>query len=73
MYPGQVKTQILREAHEGPLASHPGYHKMYASLKKSFFRVCKAVPCLPEGQGRKSKVAKDAPASRHPKNEVGVH
>ena len=35
--PAKVKFKILKEAHEGPLASHPGYHKMYENLKKSFF------------------------------------
>ena len=25
------------EAHESPLTAHPGYHKMFASLKQSFF------------------------------------
>ena len=27
----------MKEAHESPLAAHPGYHKMYAELKKNFF------------------------------------
>ena len=27
----------MKEAHKGPLASHPGYHKLYANLKKSFY------------------------------------
>ena len=35
--PAKLRLKILREAHEGPLASHLGYHKMYESLKKSFF------------------------------------
>ena len=35
--PAKLRLKILREAHEKPLASHPGYHKMYESLKKSFF------------------------------------
>lgn len=32
-----LRLQILKEAHESPLAAHPGYHKMFASLKENFF------------------------------------
>ena len=32
-----LPLQILKEAHESPLAAHPGYHKMFASLKENFF------------------------------------
>ena len=35
--PAQLRNKILKEAHEGPLVAHPGYHKMYANLKKSFY------------------------------------
>ena len=35
--PTALRPQILKEAHESPLAAHPGYHKMYASLKPNFF------------------------------------
>ena len=27
----------MKVAHEAPLAAHPGYHKMLASLRKNFF------------------------------------
>ena len=80
--PAKLRLKILREAHEGPLASHPGYHKMYENLKKSFFwpKMKKdalefAKQCLvcQKIKVRESKVARDAPAFRHPKDEVGVH
>lgn len=35
--PKSLRPQILKEAHESPLAAHPGYHKMFASLKQGFF------------------------------------
>ena len=35
--PYSLRAQILKEAHESPLAAHPGYHKMFASLKENFF------------------------------------
>ena len=35
--PTELQKQILKEAHEAPLAAHPGYHKMFSSLKKKFF------------------------------------
>ena len=35
--PTPLRLQILKEAHESPLAAHPGYHKMFASLKENFF------------------------------------
>ena len=35
--PTPLRLQILKEAHESPLASHLGYHKMFASLKENFF------------------------------------
>ena len=35
--PTNLRPQILKEAHESPLAAHPGYHKMFASLKQNFF------------------------------------
>ena len=38
--PSSMRASILKEAHEGPLAAHPRYHKMYATLKKSFFWPC---------------------------------
>ena len=31
--PSSLRTQILKEAHESPLAAHPGYKKMFSSLK----------------------------------------
>ena len=33
----ELQKQILKEAHETPLAAHRGYHKMFASLKEQFF------------------------------------
>lgn len=35
--PTILRPQVLKEAHEPPLAAHPGYHKMFASLKQNFF------------------------------------
>ena len=35
--PATLRLQILKEAHESPLAAHPGYQKMFASLKENFF------------------------------------
>ena len=35
--PINLRLQVLREAHEPPLAAHLGYHKMFASLKQNFF------------------------------------
>ncbi len=35
--PGPLRAQILKEAHEPPLATHPGYQKMFSSLKENFF------------------------------------
>ena len=35
--PSKLRNQILKEAHESPLAAHPGYQKMFASLKEKFF------------------------------------
>ena len=35
--PTNLKNQIVKEAHETPLAAHPGYHKMFATLKQTFF------------------------------------
>lgn len=35
--PQVMRQQIMKEAHETPLAAHPGYHKMLASLRKNFF------------------------------------
>ena len=35
--PAPLRIQILKEAHESPLTAHPGYHKMFASLKENFF------------------------------------
>ena len=36
--PAKLKNKVMKEAHEAPLAAHPGYHKMYATLKKTFFK-----------------------------------
>ncbi|MCO5569163.1 hypothetical protein L7F22_022883 [Adiantum nelumboides] len=33
----QQENQILTEAHDYPLAAHPGYHKMFSNLKRDFF------------------------------------
>ncbi|MCO5566311.1 hypothetical protein L7F22_019988 [Adiantum nelumboides] len=33
----KMRTQILTEAHDNPLAAHPEYHKMFATLKRNFF------------------------------------
>ena len=35
--PSNLTRQILKEAHESPLAAHPGYQKMFSSLKEEFF------------------------------------
>ena len=35
--PAPLQRQILKEAHESPLAAHPGYHKLFSSLKQNFF------------------------------------
>ncbi len=35
--PESLRIQILQEAHESPLAAHPGYQKMFSSLKQNFF------------------------------------
>ena len=35
--PNELQKKILKEAHEAPLATHPGYHKMFSSLKEQFF------------------------------------
>ena len=32
-----LRVQILKEAHESPLVVHPGYQKMFMSLKDNFF------------------------------------
>ena len=31
--PTELQKQILKKAHEAPLADHPSYHKMISSLK----------------------------------------
>ena len=33
----ELKQQILSEAHDIPIAAHPNYIKMYATLRKSFW------------------------------------
>ena len=33
----KLKNEVMKKAHETPLAAHPGYHKMFATLKKTFF------------------------------------
>ncbi len=35
--PSPLRNQILKEAHESPLAAHPGYQKLFSSLKQNFF------------------------------------
>ncbi|MCO5551221.1 hypothetical protein L7F22_004720 [Adiantum nelumboides] len=35
--PFRMRSKILIEAHDNPLAAHPGYHKMFPNLKKDFF------------------------------------
>ena len=35
--PTNIKNQIMKEAHEAPLTAHLGYHKMFATLKQTFF------------------------------------
>ena len=35
--PNELQKQILKEAHEAPLAAHPSYHKMFSSLKENSF------------------------------------
>ncbi|MCO5560169.1 hypothetical protein L7F22_013776 [Adiantum nelumboides] len=35
--PFEMRSQILTEAHDNPLAVHPGYHKMFSNLKRDFF------------------------------------
>lgn len=35
--PTKLRPKILKEAHEGTLSSHLGYHKMYEILKKRFY------------------------------------
>ena len=35
--PSRLRGQILKEAHGPPLAAHPGYQKMFASLKEKLF------------------------------------
>ncbi|MCO5601915.1 hypothetical protein L7F22_056041 [Adiantum nelumboides] len=35
--PFEMRSQILIEAHDNPLAAHPGYHKMFSNLKRDFF------------------------------------
>ena len=35
--PSRLRGPILKENHESPLAAHPGYQKMFASLKDKFF------------------------------------
>lgn len=35
--PASLRIQILQEAHENPLAAHPGYHKMFAILTRHFY------------------------------------
>ena len=32
-----LQKKILKEALESPLAAHPGYHKLFSSLKRNFF------------------------------------
>ena len=34
--PSNLRIHILNEAHESPLAAHPGYHKKFSSLKEKF-------------------------------------
>ena len=35
--PSSLKNQVMKEAHETPLAAHLGYHKMFASPNKPSF------------------------------------
>ena len=35
--PSKLRDQILREAHESPLAAHPRYQTMFFSLKEKLF------------------------------------
>ena len=35
--PSELQKQILKEAHETPFVAHPGYHKMFYSLKEQLF------------------------------------
>ena len=35
--PTKLKNQVMKEVHEAPLAVHPGYHKMFFTLKQTFF------------------------------------
>ena len=32
-----IIPQLLKEAHESPLAAHPGYQKLFSSLRENFF------------------------------------
>ena len=36
-FPQICEPRFSKEAHETPLAAHPGYHKMFAQLKQNFF------------------------------------
>ena len=35
--PANLKNQVMKEAHETLLAVHLGYHKMFETLKQTFF------------------------------------
>ena len=35
--PSKLRDQILKEAHESPLAAHLGYQKIFAFLKEKLF------------------------------------
>ena len=60
--PSKLRSQILKEAHKSPLATHSGYQKMFSSLKEILLDkneegcivILQAMPCLPKGQGKMS-------------------
>ena len=36
--PFNVRSQVLKEVHEDPLTAHLGYHKIFVSLRQTFFQ-----------------------------------
>ena len=80
--PNELQKQILKEAHETPLAAHLGYHKMFFSPKRTillarneegYLGILQAMSNLSESQGKKSQDSWKAPTIGYSSDEVGVH
>ena len=80
--PNRLRGQILKEAHESPLATHLGYQRMFACLKEKFFwprmkkdalEFCKQCLVCQKFKLERVKILGKLQPPRHSTNEVGVY